>query len=1200
MKRKFLIALLTTIAAAALAFGLSACTNNAETESPDEWGNVYTISAAYAEAQELGYTGSLEEFIAAISGKDGTDGDDGTGITKAEVNEAGNLIIYFSDGTSTDLGSIRGENGKDGDDGTSILKTEINEDGELIIYYSDGTSENLGRVKGDAGKDGASITKTEINAEGHLILTFSDGDVIDCGDVKGIEGAGIDHAYFNASGELIAVLTDGSEINCGAIPSCSHRYSDWQVISEPTCTSIGCEIHTCTLCGYTEYTFLEQTGHTFGEWQELINTCTAHWQVRICSVCGESQLKQLKPVGHLYINGVCIVCGESENTDIKVPDFDRYNSTYGYEFLGTMADGEALQSLYEEIDNDVKAMHVNTALDLSDDGAFAEINFGDLGLSKDEALAVWKTYKDDNPLFYWLSNTVQYSDSTISLLVEKDYLIGKARAFYNQLIEDKVEEYASILYSGATAYDIALAYHDAILTAVDYSYNVNNQAEDSAWAHNIIGVFNEQGAVCEGYARTYQLLLNYSGVKNIFVTGDGSGENHAWNLVQMEDDNWYWCDLTWDDTYVGGLNGNWKWGISYNYFLVNDTQNTLINEGGWEYGENVSFLENHAYDTSKNTGVDFLYDLPERAEEVYVNDGISLTDEIIIGNMTLQVVGYNALELHNITGEGSVIIPDTISYEGREFSVISLGNNRNDCIISGNAITSVTIPASVIFIWDFAFRNYSLENIYVSQDNPKFTSADGVLYTKSLYTLIQYPSANPAEEYVIPDETHILAYWSFASCKYLSNLTFGKNVAVIWMANWGGGYRDGEAQGFGGNIVTGGINDIYGALAGEKIITISPENKAFIADDFALYDYNKTSIMYIYDKTITTYKFPATITSFDSRIFDACTMLESFSVEENHPTFSVYDGVLYNKDLTEIVAVPPAIKGEITIPENVTEISTTDGIWRCFINCTGLTKVNLPEGLKLIGSAAFSGCINIESINIPSTVTQIGPHAFYGLAKIEQFILPEDLICIDAYAFDGTGYYLNEDNWTGNALYLGNYLIAVKDSEETTFVVKDGTTGIAGGAFLKTGYTEIIIPEGVKFIGSDAFNNSNITTITLPDSLVYIGSSIFDYCYNLTHIQLPDNLTDIPKYAFWGCDNLKSIVIGANINTIGHSAFSDCPNLDTVYFKGSADEFSDLFVSTSDNESFINAEKYFYSETQPTDGGNYWHYAEDGVTPVIW
>ena len=55
-----------------------------------------------------------------------------------------------------------------------------------------------------------------------------------------------------------------------------------------------------------------------------------------------------------------------------------------------------------------------------------------------------------------------------------------------------------------------------------------------------------------------------------------------------------------------------------------------------------------------------------------------------------------------------------------------------------------------------------------------------------------------------------------------------------------------------------------------------------------------------------------------------------------------------------------------------------------------------------------------------------------------------------------------------------------------------------------------------------------------------------------------------------------------------------------MYFKGSADEFSDLFVSTSDNESFINAEKYFYSETQPTDGGNYWHYAEDGVTPVIW
>jgi hypothetical protein len=30
------------------------------------------------------------------------------------------------------------------------------------------------------------------------------------------------------------------------------------------------------------------------------------------------------------------------------------------------------------------------------------------------------------------------------------------------------------------------------------------------------------------------------------------------------------------------------------------------------------------------------------------------------------------------------------------------------------------------------------------------------------------------------------------------------------------------------------------------------------------------------------------------------------------------------------------------------------------------------------------------------------------------------------------------------------------------------------------------------------------------------------------------------------------------------------------------------------------ATRYYYSESQPTDEGNYWHYSTDGVTPVVW
>jgi len=59
-------------------------------------------------------------------------------------------------------------------------------------------------------------------------------------------------------------------------------------------------------------------------------------------------------------------------------------------------------------------------------------------------------------------------------------------------------------------------------------------------------------AVCEGYARAAQLLLNRLGIENYLVTGDaknddGNIEGHMWNIVRINGNN-YHLDVTWDDT----------------------------------------------------------------------------------------------------------------------------------------------------------------------------------------------------------------------------------------------------------------------------------------------------------------------------------------------------------------------------------------------------------------------------------------------------------------------------------------------------------------------------------------------------------------------------------------------------------------------------------------------------------------------------
>ena len=148
MKRKIWVALLSAAMLAACAFGFAACGEENEDPQPQVW----TMETVYAEAQELGYTGTLEEFIATVSGKDGQDG---VGISNVELNDAGDLIISFTDGSEINLGSVVGTSGANGQDGVSIVGASVNADGNLILSLSDGSSIDCGRVVGANGQDGA-------------------------------------------------------------------------------------------------------------------------------------------------------------------------------------------------------------------------------------------------------------------------------------------------------------------------------------------------------------------------------------------------------------------------------------------------------------------------------------------------------------------------------------------------------------------------------------------------------------------------------------------------------------------------------------------------------------------------------------------------------------------------------------------------------------------------------------------------------------------------------------------------------------------------------------------------------------------------------------------------------------------------------------------------------------------------------------
>lgn len=138
------------------------------------------------------------------NGADGADGTDGVGIrevkqtTTSTVSGGKNIItVYLTDGSSYTFTVYNGQKGADGTggsgggtgaDGVGISNAEINSAGELVLYLTDGNEINVGRVVGQDGEDGVSVTSAEVDVHGELQITLSNGQKIDAGYVMGEDG----------------------------------------------------------------------------------------------------------------------------------------------------------------------------------------------------------------------------------------------------------------------------------------------------------------------------------------------------------------------------------------------------------------------------------------------------------------------------------------------------------------------------------------------------------------------------------------------------------------------------------------------------------------------------------------------------------------------------------------------------------------------------------------------------------------------------------------------------------------------------------------------------------------------------------------------------------------------------------------------------------------------------------------------------
>ena len=198
---------------------------------------------------------------------------------------------------------------------------------------------------------------------------------------------------------------------------------------------------------------------------------------------------------------------------------------------------------------------------------------------------------------------------------------------------------------------------------------------------------------------------------------------------------------------------------------------------------------------------------------------------------------------------------------------------------------------------------------------------------------------------------------------------------------------------------------------------------------------------------------PASVSVISYNAFYGCGTLSSINVDENNSSYSSADGVLFNKDKTELILYPRnKACSEYVVPNGVIAVMNN-----AFENCTNLTMVTVSGSVECIGDFAFSDSTNLSSVIISDGVTSIGYAAFLNCERLTSINVDED----NAEFSSIDGVLFNKDKTT-----LIQYPAGKTD---VRYTIPDSVTAIDDMAFMgcsKLG--ELVISDALESIGEEA------------------------------------------------------------------------------------------------------------------------------------
>lgn len=410
---------------------------------------------------------------------------------------------------------------------------------------------------------------------------------------------------------------------------------------------------------------------------------------------------------------------------------------------------------------------------------------------------------------------------------------------------------------------------------------------------------------------------------------------------------------------------------------------------------------------------------------------------------------------------------------------------------TNNKLTVFSIPKQLNLTSNYqTIYGKNITEFIVDEDQNSYTAIDGVLYDKSLNTILKYPAKKDYVETYNVLDVIIVNDYAFLFVEGIDTLILPTSLQTV---------KDYAFEYSKIRVVDFGANQIISKIPTYAFYKCAQLEEVYLPHEGSL-------------KTIGTHA------------FDGCTSLAEITLPNGIETFEK------DSSNASYTFVGCNSLSALTIPDTVSGFGL-----EFIVSCNSLETIALPKYLDyttLTPGYNFSDVFKCSIMNCPSLRRIVLP--MFSKRDDEDNIIQINTsyrdVCFGCYALEEYVLPDEDDNSTmtivdGALVSSDLTVLQVVPTSLTAFTIPSTVVTIRDYAFFYGMIDAITIPDSVITIGGNCFRNSNLRTITFGTGLTTLGAYSFAYCTRLTDFCLPKNVTLIPMALLRGCTSVTSLTI---------------------------------------------------------------------------